>query len=101
MSILSNFPPFNKLRPKEIELYANLLDINHKYRNIPFKERNTLIFNYDTKIKIADNMGIKLSGIYNILSNLRSLKIIESESLLPKYVFNKTSEVIIIFEDED
>jgi hypothetical protein len=101
MLILNNLPPFNKLRPKELELYAHLLNVNHKYRSIPFKERNTLIFNYDTKIVIADSMGIKLSGVYNILSNLRTLKILESDSLIPKYVLNKVPELTIIFEDED
>jgi len=99
--ILSNIPPFNKLRPKELELYAYLLKVNHKYRNIPFKERNKLIFNYDTKIEIATSMGIKVSGIYNILSSLRTLKVIEDESLIPKYVLNKSSELLFVFEEED
>lgn len=99
--IINNIPPFNKLRPKELELYANLLLVNHKYRNIPFKERNKLIFNYDTKIDISNKMGIKLSGVYNILSNLRKFKILEEESLIPKYVLNKTNELLFIFEDED
>lgn len=101
LTLLHNIPPLNKLRPKELELYAHLLTVNHKYRNIPFKERNTLIFNYDTKIDIANQMGMKLSGVYNTLSVLRSLKIIEGEALLPKYVFNKTSELVFIFEDEE
>jgi|WetSurSiteA1Bulk_404760.scaffolds.fasta_scaffold43410_2 hypothetical protein len=101
MMILNNIPPFNKLRPKELELYAHLLSVNHKYRNIPFKERNKLIFNYDTKIDIANLMGVKLSGVYNILSNLRLLKIIDGESLIPKYILSKEKELIFLFEDED
>lgn len=101
VSILSNISPLNKLRPKELELYAHLLTVNHKYRNIPFKERNTLIFNYDTKIDIANQMGIKLSGVYNMLSILRSIGIIEKESLIPKYILNKTTEIVFIFENED
>ena len=99
--ILNNIPPFNKLRPKELQLYAYLLTANHKYRNIPFKERNTLIFSYDTKIEIANKMGIKLSGVYNLLSNLRAAKILESESLIPKRVLNKVNELIFIFEEEE
>ena len=99
--ILNNLPPFNKLRPKEIELYSHLLTINHKYRNVPFKERNTLIFSYESKVDIATKMSIKLSGVYNILSTLRNIKIIEGESLIPKYLLVKTPEVLFIFEDED
>ncbi len=100
MFILNNIPPFNKLRPQELELYAYLLTINYKFRSIPFKERNTLIFSYESKLEIAERMGIKLSGVYNILSSLRVLKIIEAESLIPKYVFNKVKELLFIFEDE-
>jgi len=100
MLILNNIPPFDKLRPKELELYAHLLTVNHKYRNIPFKERNKLIFNYDTKIEIANKMGIKLTGVYNILSTLRSSKMIEEDSLIPKYAISKTNELIFIFDDE-
>jgi hypothetical protein len=99
--ILSNIPPFNRLRPKELELYAHLLSVNHKYRNIPFAERNKLIFNYDIKIEIANKMGIKVAGLYNIFSRLRNLKVIEEESLLPKYILNKSAELLIIFEEED
>jgi hypothetical protein len=99
--ILNNIPPFNKLRPKELELYANLLSINYKYRNVPFKERNTLIFSYNSKLELAAKMSIKLSGIYNLLSTLRTLKLIESDSLIPKYILPKTQELTIIFEDED
>jgi len=100
MLILNNIPPFNKLRRQELELYAHLLRVNHKYRNVPFKERNTLIFNYDTKVEISSEMGIKLWGVYDILSRLRKSKLIESRSLIPKYILSKTKELLFVFEDE-
>ena len=99
--ILNNIPPFNHLRPQELELYAHLLTVNHKYRNIPFKERNRLIFTSDTKIDIASKMGVKIAGVYNILSTLRSQKIIGEDTLIPKYVLNKTKELTFIFDDEE
>ena len=99
--ILNKIPPFNKLRPQELELYAHLLTVNHKYRSIPFKERNKLIFNYDTRLDISNKMGIKLTGVYNIMSILKNAGVIEQDSLIPKYVLNKSEEVTFIFEDED
>ena len=101
MLILHNIPPFNKLKPQELELYAHLLKVNHKYRNIPFKERNTLIFNYDTKVVIANDMGIKVSGVHNLLSVLRKYKIINSNNLVPKLIISKVPELTFIFEDEE
>jgi len=99
--ILNNIPPFNKLRPKELELYAYLLKVNHKYRNIPFAERNKLIFNYDTRIEISNKLGIKMPGVYNILSTLRRIKLLDESTLIPKYILNKVPELTFIFEDED
>jgi len=101
LSILDNIPPFNKVRPKELELYACLLSVNHKYRNIPFKERNELIFSYDAKIGIASKMGVKLSGVYNMLSSLKKAGLIGKESLIPKYVIGKSREVLFIFDEEE
>lgn len=98
--ILSNIPPFTKLRRQELEYYAHLLTMNYRLRNIPFKERNKLLFTYDTKIDIATKMGIKISGVYNIITTLRNLKIIDNDSLVPKYVLNKSKELTFIFEDE-
>jgi len=101
MLILNNIPPFNKLRRRELELYAYLLKVNHRYRNVPFKERNKLIFNYDTKIEISQSLGIKLSRVYNLLSNLRSFNLLEGESLIPKYTLSKIKELIFVFEEDE
>lgn len=99
--ILYNIPPFNKLRPRELELYSNLLLINHKYRNIPFKERNKLIFSNDTNIDIAKKMGIKVHGVYTLLSCLRTAGVIEEKSLIPKYLLRKVEELTFVFEEDE
>ncbi len=99
--ILNNIPPFNKLRPQELLLYAHLLEVNHKLRNIPFTERNRLIFTYDTRIEIANKMGSNIKTVYNLLGRLRRLKIIGANTLLPKYLLTKVPELLFIFEDED
>ena len=101
LSILSTIPPFSKLRPKELELYSQLLSLNYKYRNIPFKERNTLIFSADSKAIIAKNMNIKLYGVYNNLSILKKAGVIEDDSLIAKYALIKTPELLFIFEDDN
>ena len=99
--ILSNIPPFNKLRPQELLLYAHLLEVNHKFRNVPFLERNRLIFAYDTRIEIANKMGISIKGVYSILSRLKRLKIIGANALLPRYLLTQVPEMLFIFEFED
>jgi hypothetical protein len=98
--IIYNIPPFTRLRPRELELYANLLSVNHKYRNIPFKERNKVIFSNEEKIIIATKMGIKLTNLYNMICKLRNIGIIGNEALLAKYTLPLTPSVTFLFEEE-
>ena len=101
MMILNNLPPFDRLRPQELILYSHLLRVNHKYRNIPLKERNKLIFNYEVKQDIASRMGIKSIGVYNIISRLKNLDLLDKDGLIPKYTLGKARELLFVFEEDE
>lgn len=100
LTLLNDIPPFNQVRPKELHLYALLLEINHKYRKIPLPERNKLIFNYDIRTTLGEQLKVKPSGIYNLMKGLRQAGIIEKDKLVPKYIIPREKKVIFIFEDE-
>lgn len=100
LTILANIPPFNKLRNRELEVYSYLLLANHKYRNVPFRERNKLIFNHETRAMIAEKMSLKIDTVYNIISSLRKKKIIEEEGLIVKYILIKSPELTFYFDEE-
>jgi len=99
LSILSSIPPFNKLRSRELETYAYLLEYNHRYRNIPFEERNKLIFDYDVKQSIATRMGVDIAAVRNYMSILRSHGVIGRDTMIPKYVLEKVGELVFVFKD--
>lgn len=101
LTILNDIPPFNKIRPKELKLYAYILELNYKYRYLPFKERNTQIFHYDRRIELADKMGVQVSGIYNLMKGLRKAGLITKRGMVPKYVLPKTKEVTFKFIEEE
>jgi hypothetical protein len=46
-------------------------------------------------------MKIKPTGVYNIMSNLRVLKIIENDSLIPKYILGKTNTLTFVFSEDE
>ena len=100
LALLSSIPPFNKIRPKELELYALLMYYNHKYRRLPFKERNVNIFHHESKKQMAEELNIEVSGVYNLMKGLRDAGIIKSNLLMAKYILPKTKLLIFSFVNE-
>jgi len=101
LALLNDIPPFNKVRPKELELYALLMFYNHKYRKLPFIERNIQIFNYEVRKQMAKELNIKVSGIYNLMKGLRQAGIIRKNFLIPKYILPKTKFLTFLFVTEN
>jgi hypothetical protein len=97
LALLNNIPPFNKIRPKELELYALLMYYNHKYRKLPFEDRNIRIFHNKSKKQMAEELNIEVSGVYNLMKGLRDAGIIKSNLLIAKYILPKTKSLIFSF----
>lgn len=55
----------------ELNVLAELLYLNHKYRTVDVKVRGKLIFDYDNKIDIVNNLNTSLSTVNNAISSLR------------------------------
>ena len=88
--LLNNIPPFSKVRPKELELYAHILSYYHAHSRIPLKHINSAIFNVLFRIELAEDMGLEVTGIYNLMQGLRKAGIIGKDKLIPKYIIPKT-----------
>lgn len=99
--ILSCIPPFNKVSPRDLELYAKLLKLNYQHSRGDFQGRQLNIFDKNNKKEIADEMGINVRAIYSMLTRLKEAGIIKDNSLIPKYVLPKTSELTFVFEEEE
>jgi len=100
LALLNDIPPFNKVRPKELELYSLLMYYNYKYRKLPFEERNIQIFNYKSRMQMAQELNIKVSGIYNLMQGLRKAGIIKHNLLIAKYILPKDKSLTFFFVTE-
>jgi len=89
INLLKPIPPFNRLRQRELEVLAELFRIYEKYKNIPEKSRDLLIFSEDSKHEICSRLKIKITNYYNIVGPLKEENIILGEkkklSLNKKY----------------
>ena len=84
--------PLIKLRPKELDVLAELLYYNNKLKSIDSKNRWKLIFDYDNKKEIADSLKISVASLGNNLSYLRKRGII---------VDNKVVDNLLVYPGKD
>jgi len=96
--------PFSSLRNRELEVYAELLNYYLKYKDMDQKDKYKLIFNYDTRLAIADTLGVhSIDIIYNVMSTLKKKGFIDekgiSEGLAEKLLKFNTNSLKINFHD--
>lgn len=93
LRILKFIKPFSELRNRELQVFAELLTVYNKYRNLPESDRNKLTFDYDVRVAIADKYDISIDGVYNIMMSLRKKGLIESKSIKAPYNIGDINEI--------
>jgi DNA-binding MarR family transcriptional regulator len=74
--------PVIKLRPKELDVLAELLFHNNRLKDIEEKNRWKLIFDYDNKKEMAEDLKISVASLGNNLSYLRKRGIIVDNKVI-------------------
>lgn len=79
---------FNKLTNQEIDVLALLLYYHYKYKQEITNDKILwkILFDYDTKHLIKEELDIKDQGIQNVLTNLRKKGIIDNNKILDVYI---------------
>jgi len=103
LHIVKNFPPFNKLRDKELEVLSWLSyyynEFKYKFGEEDLDLVNKNVFDYETRMdvtrKIKDNKGKDLTyqNLANLMAGLKSKGFIHinedgKKTLNPKYIFD-------------
>lgn len=86
LDLISSFPPVRGTRNKELDVLAILMEQNYKFKDIPDKVRNTVIFSKENKKEICTELNISLDSLYNDLSILRKRKLLLKNNELPKFL---------------
>jgi hypothetical protein len=85
IELLDAIPPFNKLRPREKDVLAELYRINYENIDVPEKGRNRIVFHKDTRNIIAGKLGVSTQDVYNLTCSLRKRGLIEEDRFVEKY----------------
>ena len=77
--------PFDKLRERDTDIFAELLYYEYKYSSISDeKVKWKMVFDYSTKLEIASKLGISTDIIRNSLTYLRKKGKIGKGNIIPK-----------------
>jgi len=103
LEILKMIDPLNKLNTQELDVLGELLYFNYELRGIKDnKLRYKLVFDYDTKVKIGDQLSMKGQSLDNIFTRLRAKNIIKGKTLVSDYKINIDSpEIVFKFKIDD
>lgn len=76
-------PPFHTLRPRDTDILSHLMAIDYElqYNRLNERERNEVLFSYETKMMIMGVMNITDSHYRNIVQSLRTNGFVEGRTL--------------------
>jgi hypothetical protein len=100
LKALQALPPFNNLRAREMEVYGWLLYYYWEYK-AKYKDEelvNKLLFSYDTRIAVCEEMGIEVTNFYTLMLSLRKNNIITKDSLIKKYILSESKHNEICYK---
>ena len=86
VELLSRFPPLNKLRPRELDVLAELIRYNYIHRKLEPEVRQVVIFSTKTRKEICTNINMNEDTLNNNLSILRRNNVLTKDNKLPEYL---------------
>lgn len=103
IEILQVFAPFNNLRKRQREVFAEILYHNHLLRDEKEDLRNRLLFDSETRKEISRKLGISKANLYNIYKELRQKNLLTKNGINTKfrYGFLQYPEITFTFKSKD
>jgi DNA-binding MarR family transcriptional regulator len=94
LELIKSIPPFNKLRPKELDVLAELMYQNDRYSDLEPKIRQKIIFDTKTREEIRNGLNMTKESFNNNLSILRKHGVLSKENELMPFLRN------ILYDDK-
>ena len=98
IEILKILSPFNQLRKRQRQVFAEILYYNYKYSKESPDNADRLLFDYKTKEEISTKLEISKANLYNIYKELRKMELIIGDKINPKYKFGYLQHEEIFFK---
>lgn len=86
LELIKSLPPINKLRPKEMDVLAEIMYENGKLKSIDEESRYIIIFSTKNRKEMRKLIGISEDSYNNNLSILRKHGLITKDNQLNKFL---------------
>ena len=86
LELIRSIPPVNKLRPKELDVLAEIMYQNNKYGDLESNIRNKMVFDTGTRKEMMAKVGITQDSFNNNLSILRKHKLLTKDNKLISFL---------------
>ena len=103
LRLLEPFPPFNRLRKRELDVLAELFYYNEVGKSVEYNKRMDMIFSRTVRLDIIKNLDISKDNLNNNLKELRKKGFIEEGNKLTKKLIvrpDHVRELIFRFQPE-
>lgn len=77
--------PFNGLRKRDADVFGEILYQAHLIKDVEEKHKFKLLFDYETRVEMENNLEISSANLRNSISNLRKKNLILEGNRIPKY----------------
>lgn len=95
--LINKKPP--ELHDMPMKVLARLLYYNDIYKDLPEDIRFKTVFDYNTKQKIMEDLGISEDNLNAYFSQLRKIRILDGRKINPFFIVNpETSDYQVVFE---
>ena len=88
LELIRSIPPVSKLRPKELDVLAEIMYQNDKYSDLEDNIKQKMVFDTSTRKEMMLNVGITADSFNNNLSILRKHKLLSKENKLSPFLNN-------------
>lgn len=86
LELIRSIPPINKLRPKELDVLAEIMYQNDKYSDLEDNIRHKVVFDTATRKEMRLKVGISADSFNNNLSILRKHKLLTKQNILMPFL---------------
>lgn len=90
--------PLHNITPRESDVLSRLLYYDFLYSNYDEKVRNKVIFDYDTKAQIREELNMTVHQFLNVLKSLRKKGALKGESINDNFKVYPDNPFAITFQ---
>lgn len=102
LELIRSMPPLDNLTDRDLDVLSIYLYYDYIYKDIEESLRQKLVFDYDVKVKIMEQLNIKEYSLNNSLTILRRKGILKGRALISRYGINpENPDIHIKFTIED